>query len=175
MAKSAKEKPTAREQKRALRLKALEDCRDSLGRIVPRRVWKAAQADKNHPLHNEFEWNVKLAAEEAWDRRASTLIREIRLEVIIDDRKVMAPYYVSDPRTDEPGYIQTVRIAKREDWSQSVLLDELKRLEGGINRARELATVFRLESEFEKLLENLFEVRRRVIQRAEAEETRAHV
>lgn len=164
-----KDKLSARQQRRLVRLKAIEACRDGLGRIVPRRVWKAAQADKNHPLHNDFEWDMKLSAEENWDRRAAQLIREIRLEVIIDDRKVAAPYYVSDPRSDEPGYISTVRIAKREDWAQSVLLDELKRLEGGINRARDLATVFKLESEFERLLENLFEVRRRVMEHGEAE------
>ncbi len=175
MAKASKETLSARQQKRLVRLKAIDQCKDALGRIIPRRLWKAAQADKNHPYHNEFEWDQRLSAEENWDKRAAELIREIRLEVIIDDQKIMAPYYVSDPRSDGPGYISTVRIAKREDWAQSVLLDELKRLEGGINRARDLATVFKLESEFERLLENLFEVRRRVMQHAEAEETRAHV
>lgn len=145
--------------KKELRQQAVAACADRSGRITPERVWQAAR-DPQHVLHNEFEWNVKKAAEQQWCETASRLIREFKFTVIIEKKKYLAPYYVSDHRVDYPAYVETARIARREDWAERQLQEELTRIEGAVKRARGLAAAFELQAHFERLLDNIIEIRR---------------
>lgn len=150
-AKAAPKAPLSPSTKRIDKIReAIEACADRTGRIDPVAVWRAAR-DPANPLHSEFEWDTKKAAEKHWTDTARRLIREIKFTVILEDRKIVAPYYVADPRS--PGrYSQTVRIATREDIAQRVLRDEVDRIESSIQRARALALSFELSSELEKML-----------------------
>jgi len=151
-AKAAPKAPPSPPAKRFDKIRmAVEACADRTGRIDPVAVWRAARGDPKHPLHGEFNWNVQQAAEHHWTETARRLIREVKLTVIFEDHKIVAPYYVADPQ--KPGsYSQTARVATRGDIAQRVLRDELDRIEAGIQRARALALSFELTAEFEKML-----------------------
>lgn len=140
---------------------AIEACHDRTGRVVPSLVVAAAKNPKS-VLHGEFNWNVKEAAMAHWLDRAKELIREVKLRVIIEDKTIIAPYYVSDPARDDSAYVKTIAVAKEADVAEMVLLDELKRCEVAINRARIVASVLEMSSDLERLLAAVIEIRRRV-------------
>jgi len=147
MAKAATERLT--KERRAQAIAALQD---SQGRVTPRSVWQAAR-DPLHPLHNEFEWDLKKAAEREWDRTAAGIIREVKFEVIYEETKIIAPYYVSDPRATTSTYIPTIRVAKNVKLKTSVLREEVDRIVSAINRGIKLASAFGLVRPFEAMLE----------------------
>lgn len=151
---------------------AIEACKDRSGRIIPGLVVAAAKNSKS-VLHGEFNWNEKEAAMEHWLDRARQLIREVKLRVVIDDKTIVAPYYVSDPSREDSAYITTISVAKDSEIAENVLLDELKYCERSIIRARAVASAIGLLPDLERLLEGILEIRRRV--RPERPETRPHV
>ena len=155
-----------------IKRQAIQACRDKTGRIIPKLVVEAAKDAKN-PLHHEFNWNIKEAAQAHWEDRARELIREVKLRVTIDDKIIIAPYYVSDPARDDSSYITTISVQKESDVAEMVLLDELKYCERAIIRARTVATVLGLLPDLERLLESIVEIRRRA--RREPPEARASV
>jgi hypothetical protein len=108
-----------------------------------------------------------------WEDRARELIREVKLRVVIDDKTIIAPYYVSDPSRDDSAYVTTVSVQKESDVAEMVLLDELKYCERAIIRARTVATVLGLLPDLERLLESIVEIRRRA--RHEQPEARVSV
>ena len=134
---------------------AIAACRDAAGRISPTEVWKKAKADPNHPLHREFNWNVEEAAMECWEARSRELIREVKFLLTYEGRIIAAPFYVSDPRTDESRYIASTRIARSGSASRRVLQAEIERIRAAVHRARALALVFNLESHFDRMLDQL--------------------
>jgi hypothetical protein len=140
-----------------LKAEAIAACKDASGRIMPKAVWQAAK-DESNILHGEFEWDLQVAAEQAWEARARELIREVQHIVIYEDRKIATPFYVSDPREKASGYIRTAVVAKNNALKQRALQIEVDRIRGGINRAMSLAMIFGLESTFEKMLSQLIEV-----------------
>lgn len=157
MARSTKKQ---QEEKR----KAIEACRDKHGRILPKLVVEAARNPRS-PLHKEFEWDDKKAA--AYHRldRAQELIREVKLRVVVDDVRFAAPYFVSDPSSRESAYVPTTAAAKDEELSESILMDELRRIESAIIRARSIAAAFELTSHFDRMLADVVAVRGKVSRR----------
>jgi hypothetical protein len=147
----------AKDSKLEQRAAAIAACRDKSGRIAPNIVVDAAR-DPASPLHDEFEWDVAKAAERDWIRTACELIRSVKFIVEFEDRKIIAPYYVSDPSRDESAYIQTARVAKNGAMSERVLRDELARIVGAIHRAMTLASAFNLKSSFERMLDEAVKI-----------------
>ena len=142
----------AKDSKLEQRAAAIAACRDKSGRIMPMAVVDAAR-DPTSPLHSEFEWDLTKAAEREWLRTASELIRSVKFIVSYEDRKIVSPYYVSDPTRTDSAYIQTARVAKNGAMSERVLRDELERIVGAIHRAMALASAFGLKSHFQRLLD----------------------
>jgi hypothetical protein len=159
MAKKSEKKLQAQTKKSRLELRAaaIAACRDSRGRITPKSVVIAAR-DPTNILHTEFDWDVSKAAQREWERTASQLIREVKFIVEYEDRKVLVPFYVSDPRDDESSYIPTMKIAKTPVLSQQVLRDEIMRIKQAIHRAMGLAAAFNLVANFERLLHEAVEI-----------------
>lgn len=149
--------------------KAIDACRDRHGRILPKLVVEAAKNPRS-PLHKEFEWDDRKAAAIQRIDRARELIREVRLMVVYDDRKIATPFYVSDPASRESAYIPTTVAAKDEEVSESILLDELRRIESAVIRARSIAAAFDLVSHFDRMLNDVVEVRGRLKRRKGGEE-----
>ena len=151
-----------------MRRQAIEACRDRQGRVTPEAVWRAAR-DPKHILHREFPWDVKKAAEICWNEIAGRIIRECKVTVTISEVRKLLPCYVSDPRTKESGYIATTLVARREELAEAVLLDEVSRIEGAINRARDLAAAFNLGPEFERLLDDIVTIKEKIERRERTE------
>jgi len=155
--KSKSKDDTKRTTKLELKAQAIAACRDTNGRITPKAVWLAARNPKSI-LHGEFEWNIEKAAEDAWNMRARELIREVTVFITrADDSKIIIPYYISDPSTNESAYVPTARIAKSASKSARVLQQEIDRIRGSIHRALGLAIAFGLENRFERMLSELIE------------------
>jgi len=132
---------------------AIAALQDAQGRVTPRSVWQAARSPA-HPLHNEFEWDTKKAAEKEWDRTAASIIREVKFVVEYEDARVVVPFYLSDPRALTSTYIPTIRAAKNAKLKTSILREEVDRIVGGINRGMKIAAAFGLVSSFERMLED---------------------
>lgn len=145
----------------AAKRKAIDACRDRHGRIMPKLVVQAARNPKS-PLHEDFIWDDRLAAEQQRLDRARELIREVKLMVVYDDRKIATPFYVSDPSSRESAYIPTTVAAKDEEIAETVLLDELRRIESAVVRARSIAAAFDLTAYFDRMLNDVIEVRGRL-------------
>ena len=153
------------------RRKAIEACRDRHGRILPKLVVEAARNPRN-PLHKEFEWDDRKAAQAQRLERAQTLIREVKLTVVYEDKKIAAPFFVSDPTSRESAYIATTAAAKDEEMSEAVLMDELRRIESAVIRARSIAAAFDLVTHFDRMLADVVEVRGRLLRRRGGDESR---
>src|SRR4051794_22940738 len=77
-------------------LALMKTLQDDDGLIEPSAVIAAARP-ADSVLHPCFEWDLQAAAERDWLNTAKTLIRFVRLEVVIEHSTVLAPYYVVDP------------------------------------------------------------------------------
>jgi hypothetical protein len=78
-------------------------------------------------------------------------------DIVVDEGETtrrIVPRYVMDNTLDEPGYVQTARIAKSADRSSHVMMDELTRIRNAVDRARGLAVTFGFGpmAEFDEIL-----------------------
>lgn len=147
--------------KKQLLAAAIASCRDSSGRINPAAVVAAAR-DPSHRYHNilhaEFEWDKDKLVEQALLSRAAELIRQCRSIVVYEEREVVFPVYVAEPRAPKSTYIETVVIARNKGHKRLVLETEINRIKAAVQRAAALAIVFGLQAKFEKMLHDLTEI-----------------
>jgi hypothetical protein len=126
---------------------------DKGGHIEPDHLVEAAR-DPASPIHDQFEWNDRRAGELYRRDQAQQIIRMVKVEIEIEDRTLVIPYYVSDP--DRPvgshRYVEIDRAARNHETARSVMLDEMRRISAAINRARGVAAALGLDA----LLDELF-------------------
>jgi hypothetical protein len=147
---------------------------DAAGNIEPASVVEAAR-DPDSPIHELFQWNETLAAQQQWVDTAKRLIRFVKLEIIIERETVIAPYYVVDP--DRPPksrrYLTLTTAARSRATAREVLSGELHRISQAISRALAVAAVLGMTNELQELLENVTALRERATEeRAERRRTR---
>jgi hypothetical protein len=147
---------------------------DSNGNIEPASVVEAAR-DPDSPIHELFQWNETLAAQQQWVDTAKRLIRFVKLEIIIERETVIAPFYVVDP--DRPPksrrYLTLTTAARSRATAREVLSGELHRISQAISRALAVAAVLGMSNELQELLENVTALRERATEeRAERKRTR---
>ena len=135
-------KVTPMTTKREIIETALKALMDAEGRLTPGAVVAAAKA-KSHPLHEFFEWDVRKAARLHWLETASTLIRMVQFRETVEERTVVAPYFVRDPERppNEQGYRAIQHIRTDEESARDVLVDEMQLVVGVLRRARSVAVV----------------------------------
>jgi hypothetical protein len=117
---------------------ALNEIRSSnRGRLTAAAVVEAAR-NPRHPLHREFQWDDKKAAQLQRLDRARELICVVSIVVSQQPHKITCPFYIRDPSlpAKTPGYtaINSDSIAARD--AQNIIIDEMARIEGNIERAR---------------------------------------
>ena len=156
----SKAKRSKKQMRMEIKRAAIEACADKAGRIDPTRVWQAAR-DPAHPLHDEFDWDVRRAAEKHWELTARELIREIRFQAVYEQRKVLCPVYVADPRS-LGDYVATARIKHREELTAAVMKRELVAIEATINRAMALAMTFDMVDELKRMLQDIVMLKMRL-------------
>lgn len=133
---------------------------DENGVVTTRGVFEAAK-NANNILHNEFVWDGQKAVEELGLQRAAELIRTVRIRVVVDSRKIIAPYYVNNPRDDKAGeYLPVSSIKSDETAKHGVLLSEISRIESGIRRGMAIAGALEIEQEFETMMQSVDAIRR---------------
>lgn len=129
---------------------------DGNGHIEPAAVVEAAR-EPDSPIHDEFEWNVKAAAEQHWLDTARGLIRFVRLEVEVERETVIAPFYIVDPARPPRSqrYVELTRAGRDREIAERVMLDELDRIVNAIRRAQSVARVLGLSAKLEAMLEDV--------------------
>ena len=148
--------------KRELIRQAIAELADSKGNVSAKAVFEAARSP-NSVLHGEFEWNGDSAVMQLGMQRAAELIRSVRVEVIIDTHKVVAPYYVNHPSSSRSGeYVPVQAIQDDQTIKQGVLINEISRIEGAINRARAVVGILDVQQEFETMLSSISAIRAKV-------------
>jgi hypothetical protein len=152
-----------KQTRREILRRALLDTADQKGDTNPRRVFDAAK-NPNNPLHSEFTWDGESAILELGLQRAAELIRTIlKVEVVHGTTRIVAPYYVSDPRENNTrNYMPLASVKSDIEISRAVMHDELSRIESAINRAVAITDFLELKNEFDKMLESIVHIRARV-------------
>lgn len=145
-------------RKEILRRAIMDTC-DENGDTTPERVFIAAR-NPNNPLHDEFIWDGEAAVRELGLATAAKLIRTLKVEVVVDSIKIAAPFYVSDPRENESrNYMPLTEVKQSREMSRAVMLDEISRIEGAINRARAISGFLEISNEFEAMLAQIISIR----------------
>lgn len=148
--------------KRELIRQAIAELADSNGNVSAKAVFEAARSP-NSVLHGEFEWNGESAVMQLGMQRAAELIRSVRVEVIIDTHKVVAPYYVNHPSSSRSGeYVPVQSIQGDRAIKHGVLINEISRIEAAINRARAVVGILDVQQEFETMLSSISAIRAKV-------------
>lgn len=148
--------------KREMVRQAILELADANGYIDKRTVFEAARSP-NSVLHDEFEWDGNAAIIELGLQRASELIRVIKVEVVIDSHKIVAPYYVNHPSDSKNGvYVPLAGVKDDATIKQGVLINEVSRIESAIKRARAIAGALDLEPEFDNMMSSVGVIRARL-------------
>lgn len=142
---------------------AIEATADKEGIVTPDGILSAAR-DKASVLHAEFEWDDSTAAHQHRLAQARSLIREITFEVAdIPRRAISEVSYVHQPGSSGQAYVPLGRAARDKEMARGILEAEFARVEGAINRAREVAAVLSLSAELNALLKDVIAIKRRAI------------
>lgn len=150
-----------------MKVKAIEEinrlAKANGGKITPAQL-VAIAADPNNPLHEYFEWDDSAAANKYREVQARILLRSVRVDYIVNNRKISIPKYVRDPELDSmsQGYVETARIRNDADLTRDILITEFKRIGTALTRARKLAEYFDLTAEIDNMTESLGLLRKRL-------------
>lgn len=130
------------------------------GRITAKRLVDAAR-DKKHPLHKDFIWDDKRAAEKHRLDRAREIIQSVRVVVTTETQRISCVGYVRDPSVDPrlQGMISTARLQTESEMAYAVLQQEANRIQSMVERARQFAVVVNLEDELEDILRSIARLR----------------
>lgn len=140
----------------------LEEIRLRNGGILTRRAVVDAARVKSHPLHGEFDWNDKSAAEAHRLEQAGELIRSITLVIVTEERRLESVAYVRAPTAGhrEAGYTTVELLRGQPAASWAALEAEVDRIEALLVRGRSIASAIGLEMQWDDVLMRLVALRR---------------
>lgn len=122
------------------------------GVLIPEQIVEAAR-DPASPLHEEFEWDDSVAAQQHRLNQARTLIRSIRVMLTIEHISIPSRAYVHDPDLAKAqGYAPVAQLRTNEERAQRALATEINRVGSSAARAREIALGLGLTAEIEHQL-----------------------
>jgi hypothetical protein len=137
-------------------IRALENPR---GQITATAVVQAARPTKS-PLHDLFDWNVKVAAEKWWLHRARVIIGAVTIQVTTQEFTYNASAYVVDTTVEGQGYRSVVALKSDSESARESLVYTLEMAAGHLRRAFDLAAPLGLADEIDHLLQQIAGVRR---------------
>jgi hypothetical protein len=145
---------------------AIEATADAHGHVTPEGVVNAAR-DPASPLHDKFEWDDGVAAEQYRKEQARSLIRKLTFISVDKGQKVYpAIRYVHDPKEPEKqGYLSTLTLQDDRTRIQ-VMLRELGQCEALVKRTQTVAQSMAVERSFADLLSSIDEHKAYFIQLA---------
>jgi hypothetical protein len=100
------------------------------GAVTPEMVWRAAE-DPDSPIHDDFEWNERKAAENHWKERARNLVNHIVVvrtyqEPADEGLKAFVSIVVSEKKR---AYVDIGTVKSDEEMRQCLIDDILSKLE----------------------------------------------
>jgi hypothetical protein len=108
------------------------------GKVDPNDLISAAQA-KDHPCHEDFTWDIRLAAQECWRSQARKLIRQFRFAVLVGETRTPVPKYVPSPDDDDvPVFVSLPKVRSNAKTS-AILATEIAMLHGNAARVYGIA------------------------------------
>lgn len=145
----------------AARLEKLQAANNGI--LTPQAVVDDAKNPKS-PLHGEFEWDVKKAAEAHWLDRAREIIRSVRVVITTEHKQVSVVGYVRDPyaESDQQGYVSVKKLSADADGSRMAAVYEFARASAAMRRAREVAAALGVDKEVDLIVEKIENVKSRV-------------
>lgn len=147
---------------------ALETIRMANGGVLTRTAVVDAARSKRSPLHREFDWDDKSAAQKQRLDRAQELITWVVVTTVYKAQHTTAPMYVRNPRakTGEQGHVSLTQEDLTREDARNIVLAEVDRCEYNIIRARSVAAVLEAEhrypglsTQLEQMLEALIRIR----------------
>jgi hypothetical protein len=134
--------------------KELRRIEKKYGYVAPWMLVKEAEPE-GHPLHDEFEWDDAIAGNLYREDQARTIIVSVEYQRRPGEvfRLTEAPHYVRDPRrAPDQGYVSLDEAKANAELAEQILRSELARIEGAVQRGRNVAARLNLDREFENLL-----------------------
>ena len=129
------------------------------GRLTPDAVVEDAK-DPRSPMHDQFEWDDKVAGHQYRLDQARTLIRAVTVERNTVSRTVAAPYYIRDPRAgNEQGYVSMATLRSDSDIARDAVEQYLNRVVSALESARAVAGELGLTDDLEALLASAVHVK----------------
>ena len=142
-----------RKQKIAQHLKSL--AKKNGDSLTPDLLVQDASNPKS-PIHDEFEWDDAKCGHAYRLDQARKLIGEVRYLYHTTTTLVKTVAYVKDPRIpNDQGYLSVAKVKTQKEEALETLVMEFRRAAGMLARVRDLAKVFEMEYELEKLLEQI--------------------
>jgi len=143
-------------------MKKLEKIREHLrslevsGILTPDNVVADARRPES-PIHSYFTWDVQKAAEEHWLDQARTLIRNVTVNVTVQNVVLRTPFYIPDPTKPDnaQGYTNLDVLRQNPNSAKQSLLAECERAAGVLRRARLIAASLNLDDQVDNLLANI--------------------
>lgn len=144
-------------------IEALKVLENQAGVLRPDDVVEAARNPES-PLHDQFEWDDTEAANKYRTDQARTLIRAVRVHMVVNQIPVSTIGYVRDPTSDADaqGYVSVTRLRNDPNGAKAALDAEIDRASSHIRRARDLAAAFGLAQECDALLGYLIGLKEKV-------------
>ena len=137
-----------------IRREAIKALEDSEGRTTADRLVQAA-GNPDHPMHPDFEWDDAVAGHLHRLDTARRIIASVTVIITDVSKRISAPAYVRDP--DAPagvqGYRATSRLRTERESAQEALLNEATRLQGQLDRMRDVAAALDLTDELDAVVE----------------------
>ena len=135
--------------------KHFEKIEKKYGEVNSQNVLESARSEKS-PIHNLFEWDDSVAAEQYRLNQAGLLIRNLQVEVESDEREnIVCRAYVNVSEQKMGSYVRVDTAFQSEDTKEIVIrqaLQELKAFEKKYQNLMELAEVF---SAIDTVMENI--------------------
>jgi len=135
-------------------IKALQDeiqaiADENNGRITPELVVRAAKANKKSLLHKQFTWDEGKAAQAYWIEQARTLIRRVRVEVVVEEKSYSIPAYIRDPGVDPSlqGYISVEVLKEDQAQTKLALFHEFAMAKAYLDRAEKLSAALSVQED----------------------------
>jgi len=146
-----------------IKVQAIKELESKEGKVTPQELVDAAR-NKNHPLHNDFEWDDKKAAQKHRLDTARAIIASVRVVITTETRKINCPGYARDPEAapNEQGYVSIVRLRDNREMAEEALLAEVGRVQSILERAEEFAHALELEREYAAALDAALTLKSRI-------------
>lgn len=162
MTTSAPKPPKMSSEERAIIKARLAEIEEANGGVLTPDAVVADAKRKDSPLHSQFEWDTKKAAQAYWVIQARQLITSIRVEVRTETKVVSSVYYVRDPNaeSDKQGYVSVKTLKTDEEMARDALIQAFSRVADLLRSARDLAAVLEVEDRVDKLVDDIVIFRR---------------